>query len=100
MTHAHLPLRQQWFMAKVSAKGAPLTAVPVRLWWDRVFGHHWASKGPGDHPEGYEREGITTGPFARWTSFVGSHVACEEWLARAVQAAKEATEIRRKVGLK
>lgn len=91
---------KHWYMVKVSAKGEPLTKKPVRLYWDRVFMHHWASRGPGDHTEGYDRPGISSGPFARWTSFVGSLEECEKWLEKAVQAAAEARGIRRKAGLK
>lgn len=91
-----LSKRQQWYMAKVSAKGEPLTPIPVRIYWDDVFLHYWASRGPGDHPEAYECEGITTDLFARWTSFVGTEEACVEWLARAIAAAKT-KEVRRKV---
>jgi hypothetical protein len=74
--------KSQYWMGKYGPKGL-LTPKPVRLYYDNVFDHYWASKGPGDHCEGYEGPGITKGPFGRWTSFVSDDKAeVADWLAK------------------
>lgn len=67
-------------MAKVGRRTV-LTPKPIRLYYDRVFGHYWASKGPGDHAEGYDGPGPKKGPFGHWSAFVSEDRAeVEEWL--------------------
>lgn len=62
--------RPVYWMAKVDRAKRVLTPKPVRLYYDRVFDHYWASRGPGDHPEGFDGPGTTRGPFRNWTAFV------------------------------
>ena len=67
----------------------------MRLYYDQVFGNYWASKGPGDHPEGYNGPGLCRGTFGRWTAFVSEDKAeVEAWLAKIGSAIKTLGDLR------